>query len=67
MSKIQCKYCEHASLAFDNFMDLSLPIPKTIHNGVTLQDCFESFTADEFMEKCGYKCAKCKKEDSCRK
>lgn len=34
---------------------------------VTLEDCLEAFIQDESMEKCGYRCSKCKKEDSCNK
>ncbi len=29
MSEIKCDKCEHRSLTFDTFMDLSLPIPKS--------------------------------------
>lgn len=67
LSKIQCQACNQASLAFDNFMDLSVHIPRAGKKGVSLTDCLESFISDEDMEKCGYKCSKCKKPDQCKK
>lgn len=80
MSKIQCQSCSNASLTFDNYMDLSIPIPKSTgsskygkfmsSNGggkISLEDCLEAFISDESMEKCGYKCSKCKEEDVCKK
>ena len=42
MNKIVCKSCKHASLAFDNFMDLSVPIPRSgvrITGNVELEAC----------------------------
>lgn len=49
-------------------MDLSIPLPKSKRlSSISVQDCLEAFISDEFMEKCGYKCQKCKKEDSCKK
>lgn len=48
-------------------MDLSIPIPKSNSKKVSLENCLETFIADESMEKCGYKCSKCKKEDTCNK
>ena len=47
-------------------MDLSIPIPKR-RKLVTLDDCLEDFIVDEFMEKCGYKCKKCLREDNFKK
>jgi len=58
-------------------MDLSIPIPgkqvdpmsrflsKAALN-FNLTDCLEAFIQDEQMEKCGYKCQKCKSEDNFR-
>ena len=60
-------------------MDLSIPIPhhkKKQNNSlqnykhqnrqdsvVNLEECLEKFIKEEDMEKCGYKCNKCKSED----
>ncbi len=71
MSKIECQACGHSSYAFDNFMDLSVPIPRKavkITNYVDLaNDCMKSFIQPERMEECGYKCSKCKKVDNFNK
>ena len=49
-------------------MDLSIPVPRKSRTataqGINLQDCLSSFTSGEIMEKCGYKCSKCKREDN---
>jgi ubiquitin C-terminal hydrolase len=60
MSKIECEKCGHKSLTFDNFMDLSIQIPKS---SSSVGDCLENFISAERMEKCGYKCSKCKAID----
>lgn len=56
-------------------MDLSIPIPhhkkKSTHlssnnkhtDVVNLEECLSKFIKEEEMEKCGYKCNKCKSED----
>ena len=67
MSRIECKACGNCSLAFDNFMDLSVPIPRSgvrITGNVDLETCIKSFISPEKMEECGYKCPKCKKVDN---
>jgi ubiquitin C-terminal hydrolase len=59
MNKIECQACGHSSLAFDNFMDLSISIPRKgvrITGYVDLKDCLRSFIQAERMEECGYKC-----------
>lgn len=66
-SKIECQKCGHQSLTFDGFMDLSLPIPGRSLGGLDLNDCLKNFTASERMEKCGYKCSKCKAVDKMEK
>ena len=49
-------------------MDLSLSIPsKMSMSGVDLKDCLKNFIAKERMEKCGYKCEKCKAVDKMEK
>ena len=42
MNKIECNKCKYVSLAFDNFMDLSLSIPRRAYRiigEVKLEDC----------------------------
>mgnify|MGYP000371234955 CR=1 FL=1 len=49
-------------------MDLSLSIPsKYSMGGLDLNDCLKNFVASERMEKCGYKCSKCKAIDKMEK
>lgn len=69
MSITECHSCGHQSLAFDNFMDLSLSLPKeksrslySLTSSVSLKQCLEDFTSEEkFDADCGYKCENCKK------
>jgi ubiquitin C-terminal hydrolase len=70
MNRIECKHCRNVSLAFDNFMDLSVPIPRSgvrITGNVDLETCIKAFISPEKMEECGYKCSKCKKVDNFEK
>ena len=56
------------SLTFDNFMDLSVSIPKTRGFGtVGVDDLMKGFVKPEQMEKCGYTCSKCKRVDTVEK
>jgi ubiquitin C-terminal hydrolase len=50
-------------------MDLSLSLPKRSFGfgSVDLTECLENFIEPEQMDKCGYKCAKCKKVDNMTK
>lgn len=59
--------CGNQSLTFDNFMDLSLSIPSKSMGSIGLGDCLKNFVASERMEKCGYKCSKCKAVDKMEK
>jgi ubiquitin carboxyl-terminal hydrolase 2/21 len=66
MNTISCLACKHESYAFDNFMDLSVSIPRKgsrITGYTGLDECLESYIQPERMEQCGYKCEKCKKVD----
>jgi len=63
MNKIECHHCKNASLAFDNFMDLSVPITKH----ASVEQCLAEFIKPERMEVCGYKCSKCKRDDGLHK
>ena len=67
MNIIECQRCGFKSHAFDNFMDLSVSIPRKairFTGYITLDECLKSFISPEKMEECGYKCAKCKKPDN---
>lgn len=56
------------SLTFDNFMDLSVSIPKSRGFGsVNVDDLMKGFVKPEQMERCGYKCSKCKGIDTVEK
>jgi len=48
-------------------MDLSLSIPARSMGGVDVADCLKDFVAKETMEKCGYRCSKCKAVDKMEK
>ena len=46
MNRTQCLSCGHNALAFDNFMDLSVEIPRKatkFTGAVKIQDCLEKF------------------------
>ena len=50
--------------AFDNFMDLSVEIPRgavRFTGNVKLNDCLDKFVETQRMIDCGYKCEGCKK------
>ena len=66
MSRIECQKCGHASYAFDNYMDLSVSIPRKairMTGYISLEECLNNFILPEKMEECGYKCSKCKATD----
>ena len=51
-SEIRCLRCQRRRVAFDPFLDLSLPLPATTAHSaegdaVTLADCFSAFTRSE--------------------
>lgn len=66
-STLRCTHCQHDSVTFDPFWDLSLPIPSRTSNH-KLQQCLQHFTREEEMDgdekptcsKCGVrrKCLK---------
>jgi len=69
-STIQCKSCGHQSFTFDNFMDLSVSIPRKAvrYTGyVDVSELLRTYISPEVMERCGYKCQKCKKIDNLEK
>ena len=64
MNRTKCVSCNYSATAFDNFMDLSIEIPKSavrIIGSVDLSDCLQKFVEVESMKDCGYKCVGCKK------
>mmetsp|Transcript_6618 Transcript_6618/g.4967 ORF Transcript_6618/g.4967 Transcript_6618/m.4967 type:complete len:225 (+) Transcript_6618:886-1560(+) len=70
MNSTKCLMCGHYSYAFDNFMDLSIPIPRAgvrITGQVSIASCLKEFVKKERMDKCGYKCEKCKAVDNFEK
>lgn len=70
MSRITCLSCKHHSATFDNFLDLSIEIPrKAIRflGSISLNDCLKTFFSSERMIDCGYKCEGCKKKVSIEK
>jgi len=67
-SKIECQKCGYQSLTFDNFLDLSIQIPSKLgFGGLDLEDCLSNFVSKEKMDKCGYKCQRCKAVDKMEK
>jgi len=69
-SKLECMACHHKSLTFDNFMDLSISIPRKAvrYTGyIDINECIRGYTASEKMDACGYKCSKCKAVDNMEK
>jgi ubiquitin C-terminal hydrolase len=70
MNRLECKKCGHKSYAFDNFMDLSVPFPRSafrMTGVVGLKECLEAYIKPERMEECGFKCTKCKHVDNFEK
>jgi ubiquitin C-terminal hydrolase len=64
MNRTTCMSCGYQGLAFDNFMDLSVEIPKKaikFTGTVNINDCLDKFIEPEKMIDCGYKCEGCKK------
>lgn len=64
-SEVCCLQCQRRRVAFDPFLDLSLPLPPLQHSnadsGVTLADCFNAFTAcEQLSERDGIFCPTCK-------
>jgi len=47
-------------------MDMSVPIPRKavrMTGYIDTSECIKSYTTPELMERCGYKCSKCKAVD----
>jgi ubiquitin C-terminal hydrolase len=53
MNRLECNRCRHKSYAFDNFMDLSVSIPRTairMTGQIDLKACMETYIKPEKME-----------------
>jgi ubiquitin carboxyl-terminal hydrolase 2/21 len=64
INRLKCLSCGYETYAFDNFMDLSVEIPrKAIRflGNINVKDCLDKFVEAEKMVDCGYKCSGCKK------
>ena len=69
-SSINCKSCGHKSCTFDNFMDLSVSFPRKAirYTGyIDVSELMKGYITPEAMERCGYKCSKCKGVDNMEK
>ncbi|XP_012944435.1 ubiquitin carboxyl-terminal hydrolase 2 isoform X2 [Aplysia californica] len=67
MSELKFSSCNHRSVTFDPFWDLSLPIPK-VGRQVSLDDCLRLFMKEEELAaEERPMCAKCKIRRSCTK
>lgn len=59
MSAVTCGGCGAVSRCFEDFLDLSLPIPAG--RVVSIQDCLRAFTDSEALdEDAGFECGACK-------
>lgn len=66
-STLKCTVCGHASVTFDPFWDLSLPIPSRSSN-IRLSQCFELMTKEEVLDGDEKPtCAKCQRRQKCTK
>jgi len=68
-STLTCTVCEHRSVTYDPFWDLSLPIPtRTKMEDINITRCFRAFTQDEVLDGDEKPtCEKCKKRRKCMK
>ena len=61
VTRMKCLNCGNQTYSFDNNMDLNIEIPKQQGlNNVTLNDCFDKFTAIE--QVADFQCSHCKKK-----
>jgi ubiquitin carboxyl-terminal hydrolase 2/21 len=68
-STLTCTVCEHRSVTYDPFWDLSLPIPsRSKTEEVNITRCFRAFTQEEILDGDEKPtCEKCKKRRKCTK
>ncbi|UMM14391.1 hypothetical protein L5515_002215 [Caenorhabditis briggsae] len=67
-SSVICQTCRNVSNKMDDFMDLSLDVPRVSKARYRLSDCLDLFFQRELLEK-GEKpeCSKCKSKQTCSK
>ena len=65
INRTQCLSCGFQDCAFDNFMDLSVEIPRKAVRylgSIKLQECLDKFIEPERMIGTGFKCSSCKRK-----
>ena len=64
INRTTCLSCGFQDCAFDNFMDLSVEIPKnkSSRGSIRLSECLETFVEPERMIDTGFKCSSCKRK-----
>lgn len=65
INRTSCMSCGFQDCAFDNFMDLSVEIPRKAvrYTGtIKLSECLDKFIEPERMVQTGFKCSKCKRK-----
>ncbi|XP_055531993.1 ubiquitin carboxyl-terminal hydrolase Usp2 isoform X2 [Wyeomyia smithii] len=66
-STLKCTVCNSASVTFDPFWDLSLPLPST-NSRCKLENCLDMFVKEEVMDGIDQPtCSKCKTRRKCTK
>ncbi|EAT37110.1 AAEL010854-PA [Aedes aegypti] len=66
-STLKCTYCNGASVTFDPFWDLSLPLPST-NSRCKLENCMDMFVKEEVMDGIDQPtCSRCKARRKCTK
>eukprot|EP00354_Favella_ehrenbergii_P010121 CAMPEP_0170477054 /NCGR_PEP_ID=MMETSP0123-20130129/18371_1 /TAXON_ID=182087 /ORGANISM="Favella ehrenbergii, Strain Fehren 1" /LENGTH=149 /DNA_ID=CAMNT_0010748513 /DNA_START=1185 /DNA_END=1634 /DNA_ORIENTATION=- len=65
INRTSCLSCGFQDLAFDNFMDLSVEIPRKAVRylgSIKLAECMEKYIEPERMIQTGFKCSSCKRK-----
>ena len=63
VNRTKCLKCGFQDFAFDNYMDLSVEIPRKVsRSSVKITECLAQFIEPEQMIGTGFKCSKCKKK-----
>ena len=65
INRTSCLSCGFQDCAFDNFMDLSVEIPRKavrFLGSIKLSECLDKFIEPERMIQTGFKCSKCKQK-----